>query len=220
MLIFLTNFVSSFSYKEKNRQIDNKIFYEIFLDDKIFDKGIKEMIETKEGYIFLDKVYFEEDYENVEISLILDYGYLLSEVGASPIDYETFTDGRLIEIKWKFDNIRKGDQKTFFAIIEKYKEKKGGLIYVISIISLVLIFLSIFLFFTKKKKENNIYLLEEEKKIVNYLKKCDRNESWQKNIQKDLGFSKAKLSRLIRNLESRNLIKKIPFGNTNKIILK
>jgi uncharacterized membrane protein len=43
---------------------------------------------------------------------------------------------------------------------------------------------------------------------------------WQKQIQNSTGFSKAKVSRLVRNLESRGLVKKIPFGNTNKIRLR
>jgi len=42
---------------------------------------------------------------------------------------------------------------------------------------------------------------------------------WQKQLQLKTGFSKAKLSRVIRNLESRSLVKKIPFGNANKIRL-
>jgi len=73
---------------------------------------------------------------------------------------------------------------------------------------------------SKKEEQEYDYLLDTEKKIIEELKKADRNELWQKQIQNSTGFSKAKLSRLIRNLESRNLIVKIPFGNTNKIKLK
>ena len=83
----------------------------------------------------------------------------------------------------------------------------------------------------KKKIEKNIseekektsekygYLLDTEKKVIEELKKADKNELWQKQIQIATGFSKAKLSRLIRNIEARGLIKKIPMGNTNKIKL-
>jgi uncharacterized membrane protein len=73
-----------------------------------------------------------------------------------------------------------------------------------------------------KEKESNDYnyLLDTEKKIIDELKKANRNELWQKQIQSSTEFSKAKVSRLIRNLEARGLIIKIPFGNTNKIRLK
>jgi uncharacterized membrane protein len=63
-------------------------------------------------------------------------------------------------------------------------------------------------------------LLDTEKKVIEELKKADRNELWQKQIQNLTGFSKAKVSRLIRDLETRGLVKKIIFGNTNKIRLK
>ena len=64
------------------------------------------------------------------------------------------------------------------------------------------------------------HLLDEERKMLEELRKADRNEMWQKQLQTNLNLSKAKTSRLIRNLETRQLITKIPFGNTNKIILK
>ena len=79
---------------------------------------------------------------------------------------------------------------------------------------------------TKRKKvevtesEKYNHLLDTEKKIIEELKKVDRNELWQRQLQASTGFSKAKISRLIRNLEARGLVTKIPFGNTNKIRLK
>jgi len=71
----------------------------------------------------------------------------------------------------------------------------------------------------KELEEIERHLLDEERKILEELRKADRNEMWQRQLQLNLGLSKAKASRLIRNLESRHLIKKIPFGNTNKIVL-
>jgi len=75
----------------------------------------------------------------------------------------------------------------------------------------------------KNKKVNKClfekHLIESEKKVIEELKKADRNEMWQKQIQTSTGFSKAKLSRVIRNLEARKLVRKIPMGNTNKISL-
>lgn len=72
----------------------------------------------------------------------------------------------------------------------------------------------------KELEEVERHLLDEERKILEELRKADRHEMWQKQLQLNLNLSKAKASRLIRNLEARNLITKIPFGNTNKIVLK
>lgn len=71
-----------------------------------------------------------------------------------------------------------------------------------------------------QEMEKYEYLLETEKKVIDALKQAERNELWQKQIQNLTGFSKAKVSRLINNLEQRNLVRKINFGNTNKIRLK
>lgn len=71
-----------------------------------------------------------------------------------------------------------------------------------------------------QENEKYAYLLDTEKKVIDSLKQAERNELWQKQIQNITGFSKAKVSRLINNLEQRNLVKKINFGNTNKIRLR
>ena len=70
----------------------------------------------------------------------------------------------------------------------------------------------------KKKKAKGIemHLLESEEAVMKAVKS---GAVWQKHIQLKTGFSKAKLSRTLRNLEARRLIKRIPIGNTNKIRL-
>ena len=64
------------------------------------------------------------------------------------------------------------------------------------------------------------HLIESEKAVIAELKNADKKELWQKQLQLKTEFSKAKLSRVIRNLEARNIIQKTPYGNTNKIKLK
>jgi uncharacterized membrane protein len=72
----------------------------------------------------------------------------------------------------------------------------------------------------KKIKEITKNLLKEEKLIVEYLFNKQGKESWSKNISKDLGINKVKLTRKLKKLKEKGLIKKIPYGNENKICLK
>jgi len=83
---------------------------------------------------------------------------------------------------------------------------------------------------TEREGENNlsskeIYsnltknLFEEEKQIILLLIDSNNKELWQKEIIKQLGISKVKLSRRLRNLKQKGLIESIPYGNTNKIRL-
>ncbi|MEM4181537.1 MAG: hypothetical protein QXX68_00010 [Candidatus Pacearchaeota archaeon] len=222
LLLAGLSYVSSFNYREINRQIDDKIYFEIFEEEILVDKGFFDITSSKEGFFFLKKVKFNDNYDYAEVWLILDYGYFLSDFGINPSNYELSTDGRLIKVKWVFENIKKGEEKTFFAILERTKEENDFPYILISIFFLLFLIavISAYLIYKNRKKDLKIFLLDEEKRIIDFLKKCDRNECWQKNIQKELNFSKAKLSRLIRNLEARGIIKKIPFGNTNKIVLK
>jgi uncharacterized membrane protein len=64
------------------------------------------------------------------------------------------------------------------------------------------------------------HLIESEKKVIDELKKSENNEIWQKQLLTKTEFSKAKLSRIIKNLEKRDLVRKVPIGNTNKVVLK
>ncbi|MBD3246991.1 hypothetical protein GF378_00010 [Candidatus Pacearchaeota archaeon] len=72
---------------------------------------------------------------------------------------------------------------------------------------------------TRKKKNMTRNLYGEEKEIVEYLLGRKKNESWTKEIVRDLGISKVRLSRKLRKLQQKDLIEKIPHGNENRIRL-
>ncbi len=94
----------------------------------------------------------------------------------------------------------------------------GGLLSTIGGISLWSI--------TRKKEirevENNlkdILLTEEEKQIIKELEDASE-ELTQRELTERTGFSRVKIHRVISKLESKKLIKKYPYGQTNKIILE
>lgn len=74
----------------------------------------------------------------------------------------------------------------------------------------------------KPKQEEALVprFVENEQQIVKILQEAPNNEAWQKYLLEKTGFSKAKLSRIIRNLEERGVVVKTIYGNTNKISLK
>lgn len=69
------------------------------------------------------------------------------------------------------------------------------------------------------KKEVTRNLLGEEKQIVEYLMDKKGKECWTKEMVHDLGISKVRLSRRLRNLVQKGLVEKIPYGNENRIKL-
>jgi len=70
------------------------------------------------------------------------------------------------------------------------------------------------------KKERTMNLFGEEKQIVEYLLNRKGRTCWTKEIVRDLGISKVRLSRRLRNLEQKGLIQRTPHGNENRIELK
>jgi len=170
-----------------------------------------------------------------KIKLVLPESAVLSENGLLfPEPDLISSDGRSIILNWENYNEKQ-------IIVDYEFVKKKNFIFYILILIIVLTFISYLIFqrkiFKKKiqklkgrakrNKKTNLkseiieeHLVESEKAIINELKKAEKNQLWQKQLQTQTGFSKAKLSRTIRNLESRNLIQKIPMGNTNKIKLK
>ncbi|HLF53658.1 MAG TPA: hypothetical protein VI544_00605, partial [Candidatus Nanoarchaeia archaeon] len=177
---------------------------------------------SRGGYYFVDKVKFSSDFNKADIKFLIDTGSFLDNENIYPSPTRIETDGRQILVIWELNNVKQGDDVPIFLTIES-PSSSNSIIWMIIIIVLIILIYMVYKFYPKKgKKIEDIdkYLVESEKAIIAELKKADRGELWQKQLQLKTNFSKAKLSRLVRNLESRNVIEKIPFGNTNKVRLK
>lgn len=175
--------------------------------------------------------------ESQNVRLVLPESAVLSENGLLfPEPDEISSDGRSIILRWENYNEKQ------IVVDYEFAEKNYFVFYTIILI-IVLSFAGYLIFQRKifKKKIEKIrktakksrktkpekeveaieeHLMESEKTIINELKNAEKSQLWQKQLQTGTGFSKAKLSRVLRNLEVRNLIQKIPYGNTNKIKLK
>lgn len=236
IVLLAMNIISAGMYELEFNQVGDKIV-------------IKESINSSENssYVDLDslnsagkeiyfvyKVTFPENFENAKIILNLEKGIVVKKDEIFPLGYKIESDGQTISISWNLSNLKKGDT---FAIFVNLEDTKSSASFFLGIFLLAFILIGIFwLIFSKRKKvvvkrravkvkkskesEEYNYLLDTEKKVIEELKKANRHELWQRQIQDLTGFSKAKVSRLVRNLESRGLIHKIPFGNTNKVRLK
>jgi hypothetical protein len=65
----------------------------------------------------------------------------------------------------------------------------------------------------------DLYLSAEEKQVMEELNKAS-GELTQKNLTELTGFSRVKTHRIIQKLESKKLVRKIPNGQTNKILIE
>jgi len=227
LILFLLSlsFISAGSFYQEFNQVSGKLVvkqnisgnYSSYVDSSVLDK-------TSSGYIFLKKVNFSSDFNEAIVKLNLEKGFLVNTQEVYPSNYVLETDGQTISLIWKFENVKQGDNFAIFVGIDNSSSSFNWTIILFIVIVLVLLVGAWFFYFGKNKvRASNKFeqhLLDSEKRVIEELKKADRNELWQKQLQLKMEFSKAKLSRVIRNLESRGLVTKIPMGNTNKICLK
>lgn len=71
----------------------------------------------------------------------------------------------------------------------------------------------------KHPKKNGLHLLPDEKDVLKLIENSS-GPIRQKDIETQVDFSKAKLSRVLRGLEERGVIRRIPKGNTNLVELR
>ena len=211
---------------EKDYSLDNGM-----LTVQLTSKNLKLSYFTDSFIEKASKSYFTADFktiddEDVNVRLILPEFSAVENAFPAPI---ITSDGQHIILDWK-SSLKANGGMPLFVI---YKEKSGLSWLWIAGIAVVLAILIIFLLKRKpkiirvkskgktkeKSREIESHLLESESAVIKTLKEA-KGEMWQKQIQLKTGFSKAKLSRTIRNLEARGLVKRIPLGNTNKIKLK
>ena len=182
---------------------------------------------AKSGYYFTSKNYLNG---SQKVKLVLPESALLVEEGLiSPEPDSITSDGRSIILRW--DSY---EDKQIVINYEFVKDK--SFIGYIMILFLVLFFIIYSIlqrrFFKEKiskvekkskskkpskKQDFTKNLFEDEKKIVEYLLDKKGNEAWTKEILRDVGISKVKLSRKLRSLEQKGSIKRILYGNANKV---
>ena len=140
------------------------------------------------------------------LKIKLDEGFVLSENNLSsfsPEDGKEGSDGRRIYVLWERENIKKGDGITGYITFESLStpNKSGQDLTLFYVLFGVIIVLIACLFFYRTKSSGI-------SSAINILRDDEKGD-----------FSKATLSRLIKNLEERGLIKTERLGRSNRIYL-
>lgn len=138
----------------------------------------------------------------------------------------TISDGRHIIVYWERTDVKPDDVlgSEVSYVIEGPKNPFYEYI-IISLAIIIIIGMVILGFYfkviSKKQKLETIMplLKEDEKKIVKILS-LHKGEAIQKVLVRESEFSKARVSRLVKNLKDRGIINVEPMGRTNKITLK
>lgn len=138
----------------------------------------------------------------------------------NPQPKSIYSDGHRIILLWE----RKDMSSTFdVSVLMEPAGISSTNISAVLLSALVFLILGsgLIYYLRTARKESFTYpaLVEQEKVVVDLLRKAEKNVLWQKQVQVQSGFSKVKVSRLLQSLEKRGVIRKEPWGNTNKIHL-
>ncbi len=169
--------------------------------------------------------------EKQQITLKLPVGYIIprekdkdESFYISPKPKDVYSDGQRIILNWE----QPGQELSISAVARQVIGPPLGWMAATALSFILAAAISIWFVLGKPKtiKQKPVKkklpiipsLIDKEQQVVNFLK--ETGEVWQKQIQQATGFSKAKVSRIVRNLEERGVVTKTIYGNTNKIALK
>lgn len=166
--------------------------------------------------------------ENVNILLKLPPGAAVSDdiiIPVSPSEKEIGSDGRRIFLKWEFKNKNPDDiipLRIYYEPINPPITNRFQLGWIISLL-IVLIIIGSLIYWQIGKKRSELVLSvlnEAERIIVEIIRNQAEEKVDQRKIVDLSGFSKAKVSRIIRSLEERGIVESERIGRRNKIKLK
>lgn len=138
------------------------------------------------------------------------------------------TNEKALQLNWKRINLEKGDSISFFAkaskpmenMSKKYSQNHIILVFMLGIIVSLFVLMLKSQFMTKQDKPTIFSVFnDEEKRVLSTLLEHD-GVMMQNSLAKKSDFSKSKLSRILLDLEERNVVLKIKKGNMNKISLR
>jgi len=143
----------------------------------------------------------------------------------SPSGYHIGSDGRRILASWSFTDKKPGDVIPIRLYYETLSPEfiSEDLIYILIFILILIVIVGTSFIFRKVSKKSELVLSvlnENERLVVDIIRKEKKKQVDQRRIVNLSGFSKAKVSRIIRNLEERGIVDSERIGRRNKITLK
>lgn len=179
-----------------------------------------------------DKFYFDadlslgKDVSSLSVSVKLPEGFWLvgEEVKGRlsfPENATILSDGRRHIITWKFVDVGKEESLRFQVLYERvspYTEHPKWFFYVgIFVAVFVAVFIFTYFKFLRKQEKIILSVLDEfERKVMDAINQAGGTTT-QKKVVQATNLSKAKVSRVVKNLVERGLIEVERLGRTNKL---
>ncbi|HLG24451.1 MAG TPA: MarR family transcriptional regulator [Candidatus Nanoarchaeia archaeon] len=185
----------------------NSINFTLIYNDMVESNGRERNLRTS---------FYPSSKSDMEVKLNIPLHFALSEKepSAIPKPASVSTDGQRITLEWKFENSDYADISVFYK-----GEEEFSLIAIFSFLAAIVVIAFVFFSFYKRKarKEIGEMLSSDELKIIEEIRAGNKK---QKEIAAKLGFSKSKMSKIVRRLEEKCLLERKPHFKTNLLYLK
>ncbi|MBI2574936.1 hypothetical protein HYV82_03555 [Candidatus Woesearchaeota archaeon] len=164
---------------------------------------------------FFTELRFGSPVAQLDAKVKLPEGYAIYQDSYRPYGAGIFSDGRRIILGWELLDI---DQALFSVKFAGGGVESGLWLFAAAVFAAVATGIIFMMFANFRNKAKDSFLTgfrEDEKRAVLYLQK--RKVCVQRDMQKELQFSRAKATRIVRVLENKGLIRKDAQGRTNKL---
>ena len=178
-------------------------------------------VEKSDGkYVLKQQIATPTNFTRLTFKIILPEGTALVEGSPFlPFDASNSTDGRNIFVYWNRENVVSGEVFTAQVSYEKFSQDQNVLLAgVFALVALVAIGAIVF----RRKFSMKMALpvmRPDEKKVM---EKIIANKSGvnQKIIVEESGYSKAKVSKVLKSLSERGVLKLERIGRSNRVLLQ
>ena len=167
-----------------------------------------------------------------ELRVHLPEGYgLIEDADVPKVEPESGdpqSEGRQIYVRWREDDLHLTDRKEYtvrYEELDVFESFSFPYAIILSLLAVIGIGAGLWIYSNQQDEEENDtiaavlpILKEDEQDVLRYMIEQD-GSCEQKAIVQDLSYSKAKVSRLLKDLEERNLVEKIKEGRKNRVEL-
>ncbi len=183
---------------------------------------------SKDGYIlFSDSYRLSMDVKTLYVIIKLPEGSVLKEPienSYTPANALKGSDGRRLILNWLKNDLKQEDRFDISIAFEKISETNISSLpietLIVIIIGMTIGFIFIYKFYLSKRFLKIVLpiLKQDEKKVFDCLIKHGDGVK-QKLIVRDSGYSKAKVSKVLKSLSERGIIKLERIGRSNKVYM-
>ncbi len=184
-----------------------------------FDSG-SFVEKTGEWYVLKQHIATPTDLERLTFKVILPEGTALTEdTPYIPFDAGNSTDGRNIYVYWNREKVVAGEVFNAQVTYEKFSQDQNvliaGIFAVVAVVAIAAI-----VFRRKFSMKMALPMLRPDEKIIMEKILAHKSGVNQKLIVQESGYSKAKVSKVLKSLAERGVLKLERLGRSNKIFLE